>query len=133
MNIIHKIKTLITVTVLLLFSAVSFAQQGHVTVNEDPELTKVIELKKEINKDEDNHDKYKIQIFSGTLSAAENAKTNFLNSVGKWSSQLVYETPNYKVWVGKFRSRLEADRALLEIQKKKEFTNAFIFKPKKKN
>ena len=40
-----------------------------------------------------------------------------------------FETPNYKVWVGNFETRLEADRALRRIKRK--FANAFIFKPKK--
>ena len=42
---------------------------------------------------------------------------------------MVFNTPNYKIWVGNFRDRLEADRALLRI--KKSYMNAFIFKPKK--
>jgi hypothetical protein len=41
---------------------------------------------------------------------------------------MVYETPNYKIWIGNFRSRLEADKALIKIKKK--YINAFIFKPK---
>ena len=40
-----------------------------------------------------------------------------------------YETPNYKIWVGNFKTRLEADRALQRI--KRAFNSAFIFKPKK--
>jgi hypothetical protein len=45
------------------------------------------------------------------------------------ASKLVYETPNYKIWVGNFRTRLEADRALVKVKSK--FPTAFIFKPKK--
>ena len=44
-------------------------------------------------------------------------------------SILEFETPNYKIWVGNFRNKLEADRTLLKVQK--EFPNAFVFKPKK--
>ena len=40
-----------------------------------------------------------------------------------------FETPNYKVRVGNFRTRLEADRGLVKVQK--EFKSAFVFKPKK--
>jgi len=38
-----------------------------------------------------------------------------------------YETPNYKVWVGRFRTRMEADRKLVKV--KKLFPNAFLFTP----
>lgn len=113
----------------MLFIGKISAQNGNVIVNEGAKLTKVLEIKKELNKDNENHNKYKIQIFSGSLDASEKEKSKFENSVSNWSSELVYETPNYKVWVGKFRTRLEADRALLEIQK--TFPSAFIFKPKK--
>ena len=40
---------------------------------------------------------------------------------------MVYETPNYKIWVGRYISQLEADRKLLEIRK--YFSDAFIFRP----
>ena len=30
--------------------------------------------------------------------------------------ELVYETPNYKVWIGDFFSQLEADKKLLKIK-----------------
>ncbi|WP_304141916.1 MULTISPECIES: SPOR domain-containing protein [Mesoflavibacter] len=129
MNKINTLKTLLLTTVIILFSNEIFAQNGNITVNEDDKLTKVIEIKKDLNKENTDFNKYKIQIFSGSLAAAEKEKSKFINSYEKWSSELVYETPNYKVWIGRFRSRLEADRALIEIQKK--FPSAFIFKPKK--
>ena len=47
----------------------------------------------------------------------------------RYSSEMKYETPNYKIWVGDFRTKIEADRALIAIKKK--YPNAFIFTPKK--
>ncbi|GAK92069.1 hypothetical protein JCM19298_2557 [Nonlabens ulvanivorans] len=44
-----------------------------------------------------------------------------------WESILEYEAPNFKLWVGSYRNKLEAERALIEI--KKDFPNAFILKP----
>tara|TARA_R110002051_G_scaffold185782_1_gene255212 strand:- start:157 stop:486 length:330 start_codon:yes stop_codon:yes gene_type:complete len=105
------------------------AQSGTVILNEDPAIAKLLEIKKDMNKDDKNSDRYKIQIYSGNLGYAESIKSKFENSNGKIRSQLVFETPNYKVWVGSFRTRLEAERALVDVQKK--FTDAFIFKPKK--
>jgi hypothetical protein len=40
-----------------------------------------------------------------------------------------FETPNYKIWIGNFNTRLEADRALVKVKRK--FAYAFYFKPKK--
>lgn len=117
-----------------LFSAVFFlsnhgfchAQQGSVTVNQDAEIDQLLELKKDLNKDKKN---YKIQIFNGSHSGALKAQEDFKKAFRDWSIDMEYETPNYKIWVGDFSTRLEADRALIEV--KKEFANAFIFKPKR--
>jgi hypothetical protein len=40
---------------------------------------------------------------------------------------LVFNSPNYKVWVGNFKNRLDAERNLIEIKKK--FSNALLIKP----
>ncbi|PIB33698.1 translation initiation factor IF-2 [Gaetbulibacter sp. 5U11] len=119
----------LTSLITICFSTFSMAQSGTVILNEDPAIAKLLEIKKDINKDDKNSDRYKIQIYSGNLGSAESIKSKFENSNGKIRSQLVFETPNYKVWVGSFRTRLEAERALVDVQKK--FTDAFIFKPKK--
>ena len=42
-------------------------------------------------------------------------------------ADVIYETPNYKVWVGNYYTPLEADKRLIEIRKK--FRSAFIFRP----
>jgi hypothetical protein len=41
----------------------------------------------------------------------------------------IFNTPNYKVWVGNFRTRIEAERNLIEIRTKYE--NAYLIKPQK--
>jgi hypothetical protein len=114
---------------LLLSSSFVWAQQGTVVVNANPEISTLIALKKVINNEDVDSDRYKIQIYSGSRQRAESMENSFDSSFNSWSSKLVYETPNYKIWVGNFRTRLEADKALMRIKKK--FTSAFIFKPKK--
>ena len=101
-------------------------QQGVVVVNQDEQIDALLKLKKDINRRERN---YKIQIYNGSRTGAENARNKFLTSYSGWSLSMEYETPNYKIWVGNFKTRLEADRALIRVKKK--FSNAFIFKPKK--
>ena len=114
-----------------MFSSFCYSQQGEITINQDQEITQLLAIKKEINSNENSSDRYKIQIYSGRRVSAEKSKSDFRNSYGKWSSKLVYETPNYKVWVGSFRSRLEADRALLEVKKK--FPNVKLIENKTNN
>jgi hypothetical protein len=72
---------------------------------------------------------YRIQVYQSVdPDKAQREKANFLNSYGQWKVDIVWNTPNYKVWVGNFATRLEADRAWAKIKKK--YMNAIIFQPK---
>ena len=117
----------IVVLIITLFSFSNLiAQQGTVEVNQDKQIDVLLKVKKDVNASEAN---YKIQVYSGNRPGAEKAHLDFRSSFGEWSSSMEFETPNYKIWVGNFETRLEADRALVKIKQK--FANAFYFKPKK--
>ena len=100
------------------------AQNGKVEITQSIEIEKVIEIKKEINK---NKSMLRIQIFNGSREDANNTKEKFENIKVDSIIDMVYETPNYKIWVGNYKTQLEADRKLLEI--KRYFPDAFIFRP----
>ena len=110
-------------------STYCFAQQGNITINQDKNITILLDLKKETNRNENDSSRYKIQIYSGNRAGSHNAQEKFRNSFTDWNPNIKYESPNFKTWVGNFRTRLEADRALKRVKKK--FPHAFIFKPKK--
>lgn len=112
--------------VWLLCFSISNAQKGTVEVNQSKEINQLLNLKKEINK---NEVFFKIQIYNGNRSGALKTKSEFWKSFSEWPLEMKYETPNYKIWIGNFETQLEADRALLRIKKK--FSNAFILRPKK--
>ncbi|WP_303318676.1 SPOR domain-containing protein [Flavivirga abyssicola] len=114
----------------IISSAHSFAQEGKVIINQDKNIAALLDSKKRTNKNIDNPTRYKIQIYSGNRSGSQNAQKEFRNSFTVWNPTIKYESPNFKTWVGNFRTRLEADRALKKVKTK--FPNAFIFKPKKK-
>ncbi|SEP75337.1 Sporulation related domain-containing protein [Hyunsoonleella jejuensis] len=107
------------------------SQEGKVTINQDERIPELLELKKQMNRDETSSRRYKIQVYSGNRNGAQNAQNDFSDTFGEWRPVMHYETPNFKVWAGNFSTRLEADRALKRIKLK--FPSAFIFKPKKKN
>ncbi len=110
----------------LFFQQNSYAQEGTVTVNQDRNINKLLDLKKQVNSTKVN---YRIQIYNGNRAGAEKARTDFRKVFSEWKADMKFQTPNYKIWVGKFKTRIEADRALMRI--KKEFSSSFIFKPKK--
>jgi len=122
-----KVKQRIEIICLIIIGFVinSHAQEGKVTVDQDKDISTLLEYKKDLN----TVDLYKIQVYQGNRSGAEEAKSKFESLYNEWPISMEYETPNYKIWVGNFRSRLEADKALIKI--KQNYVNAFIFKPKK--
>lgn len=127
MTILQIKRYLFSTLLILLISGNIFSQEGTVTINQDKEIEALLKIKKTV---ETSSDRYKIQIYSGlSRSSAETARSNFLENYSDWSTSIEFETPNFKIWVGNFRNRLEADRALIRI--KKTFMNAFIFRPKK--
>lgn len=115
---------IIMLTAVMTFSTALISQTGTVTVIQDKDIDKLLEFKK----DAKTLGLYRIQIFQGERSNAEREMSNFQQSFSDWPVSMEYNTPNYKIWVGKFRDRLEADRALMRI--KKLYMNAFIFQPK---
>tara|TARA_R110000868_G_scaffold404774_1_gene683281 strand:- start:1734 stop:2126 length:393 start_codon:yes stop_codon:yes gene_type:complete len=123
-----KISTLVVLS-FFISTTLSFSQEGTVTVNQDKKITELLNLKKEMNKNEEDSDRYKIQIYNGDRTGAYAAEKEFNQSFADWGLKVVYEPPNFKTWAGNFRTRLEADRALKRIKRK--FPSAFIFKPKK--
>ncbi|NJW52385.1 SPOR domain-containing protein [Salinimicrobium oceani] len=106
------------------------AQQGQVNITQDEAIPVLLERKTEMVKDGVIGDRYRIQLFSGDNNEASKVIKEYRTLYPGWPSTIVFETPNYKVWVGNFRNSLEADRALLEI--KKSFPAAFRFKPEKR-
>jgi len=105
----------------------TFGQSATLTVNQDPKITKLLELKKSLEKDNKLSDGYTIQLYYGELEPANQIIRKYRSSYSNWPASIEYETPNWKVWAGSFSTRIEAERALLDIQK--SFSSAFILKP----
>ena len=105
------------------------AQQGNVSIQQDQKVEKLMEVKRELNKNNKIGDRFVIQLFYGDNGEANEVIQKYRN-LYSYPSQITYEAPNYKVWVGNFRNRLEADRALLKV--KENFPAAFIPKPQRK-
>ena len=120
-----QIKYLGITFLLFAFAFTLNAQQGEVRVQQDSDIDKLLEYKKDIKTTK----VYRIQVYQSVdPDRAQREKSNFLNAYGQWPVEIVWNTPNYKVWVGNFATRLEADRALAKIKKK--YMNAIIFQPK---
>ena len=117
-------KIIIFFTIISLYSTTLFGQNGNIEINQSNKLDSIIKLKKELNSKIQN---LRIQIYSGDRDNAEQMIKEFIEIFNDTTADVIYETPNYKVWVGNYYKQLEADKRLLEIRKK--FRSAFIFRP----
>lgn len=120
-------KLFVACAILILATTKSIAQKAVLTVNQDSKIVQLLNLKKELEKENKLSDGYTIQLYYGELDKANKILKNYRSSFENWPATIGYETPNFKVWVGNFDTRIEAERALIEIQKK--FASAFILKP----
>ena len=130
MKVPHLFNTLIFSLLLIVISEKTMAQPATVSVNQDAKITELLDLKKTLEKENKLADGYTIQLYYGELGRANSVIRKYRGLYGSWPASIEYETPNYKVWVGNFGTRLEADRALLEVQR--NFGSAFILKPERK-
>ena len=117
-------KIIIFFMIISISSATLFGQNGNIKINQNSKLDSIIKLKKELNSKIQN---LRIQIYSGDRENAEQIIQEFNEIYNDTTADVIYETPNYKVWVGNYYTQLEADKRLIEIRKK--FRSAFIFRP----
>ena len=110
--------------IISMSSTTLFGQNGSIKINQSNKLDSIIKLKKELNSKIQN---LRIQIYSGDRENAEQIIQEFNEIFNDTTADVIYETPNYKVWVGNYYTQLEADKRLIEIRKK--FRGAFIFRP----
>lgn len=123
-------KLFIASILILFITDKGFSQSATLKVNQDAKITQLLKLKKELEKDNKLSDGFTIQLYYGELNEADALLKKYRSSYGNWPATIEYETPNYKVWAGNFSTRIEAERALIDIQK--SFSSAFILKPERR-
>jgi len=115
-------------TILLLISTLGFCQEAEIEIGSSEVFNKLLNLHKIASEEKHSIDYYSVQIYNGNYKDADSIY-NFSQKLFISDSIFIfYETPNYKVQVGKFWDKMKAQKKLREIQKK--FKSAFILKPK---
>ena len=122
--VMHKIMY----TILLLISTLSFCQNNNIEISKSKVFKNLMNLHKIASEEKHNIDYYSVQIYNGNYKDADSIYNFCQNVFVSDSIFIFYETPNYKVQVGKFWDKMKAQKKLKEIQKK--FKSAFILKPK---
>ena len=113
----------------LFFCSITFSQSDKYNLKNDSKFDSILKIKKRVDKKIFDENYYSIQVFSGAYKLGDSI-SKYVNE--KYLGDSIYfyfETPNYKVRIGKYKSKIEAEKKLKEI--KKEFKSAFVFKPSK--
>ena len=129
MKYLSKIKPILLPLVLCILSQKMVAQEGKMTVTQDPKFEQLLNEKRKINSSITINDRYKIQIFNGDSENSKKTLTDFKKENKDMDATIVFSTPMYKVWVGNFKTRIEAEKNLNALKKK--YPNAFLIKPNK--
>ena len=116
-------------SLLLLGGAASnvFGQTKTVIINQDAKIERMVEIKKKIDSERYDAQYYAIQLYYGNHTAAKNIVREFKKKFPDTVTSLIFETPNYKVRVGRFKDINKANILLEEI--KKTYPGAFLLEP----
>ena len=93
-------------------------QKGTVVVNNSSDLDEITTFvsKNKTTLEKEKINGYRIQIyFNENKSSALGQKASFLSSYGEHKAYLDYLAPNYRVRVGNFRTKLEAEKLKQEL------------------
>jgi hypothetical protein len=129
MRILTIRKVFFTYLTFFVFTFFTNAQSKNSLITQDPKFDQLLNDKRKINTSLNLNDRYKIQIFSGESEKAKSELTDFKKKFRNIDGTIIFNTPSYKVWVGNFRTRIEAERNLILIQKK--YKNVLLIKPSK--
>ena len=110
-HVMHKIMY----TILLLISTLSFCQNNNIEISKSKVFKNLMNLHKIASEEKHNIDYYSVQIYNGNYKDADSIY-NFSQKLFISDSIFIfYETPNYKVQVGKFWDKMKAQKKLKEI------------------
>jgi hypothetical protein len=125
---ILSIRKFVFYSFLLSFSSCYiFAQNQNSGLSQDPKFEQLLSEKRKINPSLTVNDSYKIQIYNGGSENAKKTLNEFKQEFKDIDATIVFNTPNYKVWVGNFRTRIEAEKTLADI--KDRYKNVLLIKP----
>ena len=128
---------IITISCLTL-TILATGQEGQLNIIQDNRIDELLQTHKQMNElllsnpDHSGIDGYRVQIFfeSGNKSsdAAREIMEEFEEKYTDYKAYLTWKAPNFRVRVGDFRSRMEAEGFLQRLLK--DYPNAWVIKDK---
>jgi hypothetical protein len=98
--------------------------KGTIAIESSPAIKTIVTKRINYNKSNPKIDGYRIQLFNGSESGAVNTRNRFSALFPNTATSIDWDSPEWKVRVGKYKTRLAVDKAVDEI--KKAFGNAIV-------
>lgn len=126
MRYLSKYKLLISLAFFAFwqFHAEAQSKQGTVRIETSAHIDQMVAQKKAYNKSLETTPGYKVQIYYGSEKRCYEVKDEFTALFPDITTSIIFSTPQWKLQVGNFRTRLEADHAMVQI--KKEYPAAIV-------
>jgi hypothetical protein len=96
----------------------------HLIINSDYRVDTLIQIHREESIRKGGIDGFRVQIFQGTKDAAYQAKAKFISTYENVKVYVLFQSPDFKVRVGDFRTKSEAIK--LKYLIKNEFPAGYI-------
>ena len=125
---ISNIHVVITAILILFTLTKMIAQSGIVKIKQDSTITQLMDTKIEIDTKNYTSKFFTIQLFYGDNERAQELYNSFRENFPDWEADLSFETPNYKVQVGRFKDYYFGLNKLKEI--KRAYPGAFLLETK---
>lgn len=119
-------KALLFISGLLFCLGGNAQSKGHLSIDVDPAVQALQEKFTESQGKQKRLLGYRVQIYNGSKDDCLARRTDFLKVYPDIPVYTLYESPEYRIQVGDFRSRLEAEKYLSKILK--EFPGSFTIK-----
>ena len=109
----------------------AYAQDGVIQIDSSQDIKNLVAKKITYNTTNNTQKSYKIQLFYGSEGGAIRTLNKFKELFPNTPSNLIFDSPNWKVKVGNYKTRLIADKHLQEIIL--VFGDAIVLEPKNKS
>ncbi|MCA0933569.1 SPOR domain-containing protein [Lutimonas saemankumensis] len=110
--------------VFLQYNVSAQNKEGKVRIETSAHVDEMLAQKKDYNKSLEKFKGYKIQIYYGSEKECYEIKDEFSSLFPDIATSIIFSTPQWKLQVGNYRTRLDADRAIVTI--KKEYPSAIV-------
>ena len=123
----QKSYTILVITAFFALISLSAKAQNNSEMGRDeiPEsVTQLTDERIEFNREQKTYQGYKIQIFYGSEKNCYEQRDEFEEMFPDIPTSVIFSTPQWKLQVGQYLTRLDADKAIVEI--KKEYPAAIV-------